>query len=248
VELDAYRSSPSEQQRTSDIFELLPRGRRTILEVGARDGYHTRKLTEIFDEVTALDLKNPGFEIPQVRSIDGNVTNLKFPDRSFDCVLCAEVLEHVSDVDQASREIARVARHEVLIGVPYKQDTRVGRLTCSSCGQRNPSYGHINTFDEYRLQVLFKGLETAAIHRVGSNRDRTNPLSTILMDFAGNPWGTYGQDEACIHCGAIMERPAFRSAPQRAAGRLAHILNRLQQPFIKATGNWIHLLFRRETY
>lgn len=245
VTIETYRSSVAEQERAEDLFQLLPRGRSTILEIGARDGFHTRKLTEIFDTVTALDLRKPKFEFPRVTPIEGDVTQLSFPDRTFDCVLCAEVLEHVPNIERAAREIARVARHEVLIGVPYKQDTRVGRLTCTYCGGVNPPYGHVNTFDEWRLKKLFCDLETIEIHFVGTNRDQTNPFSTLLLDFAGNPWGTYGQDERCLHCEAVMKPPNFRSLPQKIATRLAHILNCFQEPFIKAKGNWIHQLFQR---
>lgn len=247
MDIEIYRGSAGEQQRMQDLLELLPRGRSSILEIGARDGHHTRKLTDIFDTVTALDLKTPQFNVPGVTLMQGDVTALSFPDRSFDCVLCAEVLEHVPDAQRAAQEIARVARYEVLIGVPYKQDTRVGRLTCASCGHINPAFGHVNTFDEDRLQKLFKGWEVVALHRVGTNRYRTNALSTALMDFAGNPWGTYGQDEVCIRCESVLTPPQSRSMPQKIAGRLAHILNRLQQPFMPTTGNWIHLLFRRAT-
>src|SRR5262249_20346926 len=158
-------------------------------EIGSRDGYHTRKLTDVFQQVTALDLSKPPFDIPRVTPVQGDVTCLDFPDRFFDCVLCAEVLEHVPAVEQAAREIARVARHEVLIGVPYKQDTRVGRLSCSSCGKSNPPFGHVNTFDEHRLQELFQGLDPVTTHWVGTNRERTNAISTRLLDYAGNPWG-----------------------------------------------------------
>jgi len=245
LNFETYRNSPTEQLRTADLLDLLPRGRSTILEIGPRDGYHTRQLTEIFEAVTAIDLNKPAFDIPRVIPLAGNVTQLAFPDRSFDCVLCAEVLEHVPNVAKAALEIARVAKHEVLIGVPYRQDIRVARLTCSSCGKVNPAFGHVNTFDEYRLQALFPDFETVAIHWVGSRAMRTNAISTFLMDLAGNPWGTYGQEEGCNHCGAMMQPPASRSLPQRIAGKLAHVLNCLQRPFVKATANWIHLLFRR---
>ena len=237
--------TPLEQRREADLFELLPRGRSSILEIGPRDGHHTRRLTEIFDTVTALDLEKPAFEIPGVTGVKGNVLHLDFTDFSFDCVLCAEVLEHVPDVERAVSEIERVTRHEVLIGVPYKQDIRVGRLTCNSCGKINPPYGHVNTFDEYSLERLFTRFAPVEIRFVGSNRDGTNAFSTFLMDFAGNPWGTYGQGELCIHCRSIIEAPVRRSAPQRLASLVAYLLNRLQQPFIPIRGNWIHLLLRR---
>jgi hypothetical protein len=108
-------------------------------------------------------------------------------------------LEHIPNVVQACREIERVAGHEVIIGVPYKQDTRLGRTTCRSCGGKNPPWGHVNPFDERRLARLFPGLSIKASSFVGSVRSETNPVSTMLMDMAGNPWGTYEQDEPCIY-------------------------------------------------
>ena len=242
---EMYRSSSTEQQRIADLLELLPRGRRSILEIGSRDGYHTRLLTQIFDSVTALDLEKPQFDIPRVVTVEGDVTQLDFPDRFFDSVLCAEVLEHVPNVERAAREITRVARHEVVVGVPYKQDLRVSRLTCDGCGAVNPPFGHVNTFDEHRLRQLFSELNTVATHWVGKNELKTNAVSVRLMDFAGNPWGTYGQEEPCQYCGAIMSPPVRRSLPQKVAGRLAHTINQLQRPFVRATANWIHMLFRR---
>src|SRR5689334_22203261 len=154
MDLQVYRSSQSEVLRANDLFRLLPRGMRSVLEIGARDGHHTRRLAESFESVTALDLEKPSFRIPGVTNVKGDVTALEFPDDSFDCVLCAEVLEHVPAVDRAAREISRVARHEAVIGVPYRQDLRLGRVTCRNCGSVNPPYGHVNSFDECRLASL----------------------------------------------------------------------------------------------
>ena len=190
INSQTYRNSPTERVRTAELLDLLPRGRSTVLEIGARDGYHTRLLTQMFDAVTTIDLSKPLFDIPRVTPLKGNVTQLSFPDRSFDCVLCSEVLEHVHDVEKAAREIARVAKYEVLIGVPYMQDLRMARLTCSECGMVNPPFGHVNTFDADRLTQLFPEFSAEAVHWVGTNKTRTNLISTFLMDFAGNPWGT----------------------------------------------------------
>ena len=98
-----------------------------MLDIGARDGHFSRLLTKYFLSVTALDVILPAFECPRVRRIAGDVTNLPFADASIDCVFCTEVLEHVPDLEKACQEIARVARHEVIIGVPYRQDIRIGR-------------------------------------------------------------------------------------------------------------------------
>src|ERR1041385_1987742 len=133
--------------------------------------------------------------MPRVVTTAGDATKLSFADESFDCVFCAEVLEHIPDVRQACRELARVAKYEVVVGVPYRQDIRIGRTTCRTCGKVNPPWGHLHSFDEHRLTRLFPGLRAVSQSIVGSNGEATNGISTMLMDLAGNPWGTYDQEE-----------------------------------------------------
>jgi SAM-dependent methyltransferase len=246
MDLTAYRATETEKLRTDDLLRLLPRGRRSILEIGSRDGYHTQRLSEVFEAVTALDLEKPDFTIPRVETVRGDVTALRFPDNSFDCVLCAEVLEHVPALERAADEIVRVARHEILIGVPHRQDTRIGRLRCSECGRINPSFGHVNVFDQRALVRLFSKARVAEISYVGERRDRTNAVSAWLTGLAGYPWGTYDQEEPCIHCGSRMRPPGARSLPQKLYSRVAHSIDQLQKPFIRPTGNWIHILFSKQ--
>lgn len=175
----------------------------------------------------------------------GDVTSLQFPDGSFDCALCTEVLEHIPALEQACRELVRVTRHEILIGVPFRQDTRVGRTTCRQCGKVNPPWAHVNTFDEQRLRRLFPGVAMQAKSFVGTNHEATNPVSTMLMDMAGNPWGTYDQDEPCIHCGAALVAPNGRSGLSRIYSAAAIRLDRLQSTFAKPHPNWIHVVFSK---
>ena len=155
-----------------------------MLDVGARDGHFSKILKEFFPSVTATDLQLPAFDVPGIVKLAGDVTKLQFANNSFDCVFCAEVLEHVPQIHQACSELARVARHEIVVGVPYKQDIRVGSTTCSAFGLQNPPWGHVNSFDEKRLMRLFAGLKPISTSFVGSNRERTNILSMALMDVA----------------------------------------------------------------
>lgn len=245
IDVEKYRQSPSEQARIADLFRIMPRGRTSVLEIGARDGYLSRPLAEHFEHVTALDLAKPGFELPRVTTVAGNATNLQFPNESFDCVLCAEVLEHIPALEQACRELARVTRHELIVGVPYRQDTRYGRTTCRACGKINPPFAHVNTFDEQRLAKLFPELTIQTKSFVGSTREGTNAVSAMLMDLAGNPWGTYVQDEPCIHCGAELVAPQ-RSFLSKVYSGLAVRLDRLQMSIAKPHAIWIHVVFSKD--
>ncbi len=240
-----YRTSDAERARTADLVRIVPKNRRSVLDVGARDGFFSALLGEYFAEVTALDLRMPQFDIPGVVKAQGDVTHLEFPDDAFDAVFCAEVLEHVPQLEQACHEIARVTRHEAVIGVPYRQDIRSNRTTCRSCGRVSPGWGHVNSFNETKLQRLFDPLKPVSISFIGSSNDCTNALSVALMDFAGNPWGTYDQEEPCIHCGAKLTPPGKRSFTQRLVSAAAHELNMVQSKLSRPHANWIHVVFRK---
>ena len=249
VDISAYRASESEQSRITDLSALMPDTGECALDIGARDGYLTKKLAERFDSVVALDLEQPDIDYPRILPVKGDATCLDFPDNHFDVVLCAEVLEHIPSpgLEQACAEIARVARGAVIIGVPFRQDIRSGRTTCQVCYRPNPPWGHVNNFDEKRLRELFSGLSWVRSSFVGMSLARTNRLSALLLDYAGNPFGTYEQDECCVHCRQPIGLPQTRSLLQRIATRLAFTLNTVQRPFVKPHPNWIHVLFLKST-
>jgi len=247
LNLQEYRQRPLEKARISDLMAIVPKGRQSVLEIGARDGHLSRLLTQYFPSVTALDLQKPSFNIAGVTPVQGDVTALHYPDNSFDVVFCTEVLEHIPRrlLGSACQELARVARYEIVVGVPYRQDIRVGRTQCLSCGKANPPWGHVNSFDEARLRELFPGLAVASTTFVGTRKEGTNFLATFLMDLGGNPWGTYEQEESCIHCGKKLIRPAERSILRKAFAAAGHRLERAHHHFLTPTRNWIHLVFSK---
>ena len=248
VDYVKYRESPLERERVRDLLSVLPRGRSTVLDIGCRDGYLERLLVERFDWVTALDLARPEIDHSRVIPVQGDVTDLRFADNSFDVVCCLEVLEHIppARLRKACTEIARVARHEAVIGVPYRQDLRIGRTTCRRCGAKNPPWAHVNQFDERRLRDLFAGMECAGFTYVGESRNKTNRLAALLMDWGGNPWGSYNQEEPCIRCGAALEAPSRRSTAGRACAAAAARINRAHARLAKPSAIWIHAVFRKK--
>jgi SAM-dependent methyltransferase len=246
IDLEQYRETDQERSRAADLIRILPRGGSSVLDLGARDGHFSKILTQFFSKVTALDLETPSFEHPGVIKVAGDITHLEFPDNSFECVFCTEVLEHIPKLQQACDEIRRVAKHDIVIGVPYRQDIRVGRTTCSSCGKINPPWGHVNSFDEGRLARLFSGMRVISVSYVGTTQATTNRLSTFLMDLAGNPWGTYDQEEPCIHCGAKLSWGGSRSMLQKVCSALAARINWAQGLWTKPRAAWIHIVFRKD--
>ena len=248
MDLTNYRKSEAETARISDLISLLPGLGGSVLDVGAREGFISKLLLDHFAMVTALDLSQPDIGHERIRCVKGDVTALEFADGSFDLIFCTEVLEHLPTplLAKACSELSRVSKDYLLIGVPYKQDIRVGRTTCGSCGKANPPYGHVNSFDEHQLLGLFPGFAVARTSFVGETASRTNSLSCILMDMAGNPYGTYSQEEPCIYCGETLTGPQVRRLWQKVLTKFAYWGTETQNLFASSHPSWIHLLLRRQ--
>jgi ubiquinone/menaquinone biosynthesis C-methylase UbiE len=99
------------------VLESKPQ---TVLEAGLGHGLVAQYLRDQGVVVTTLDID------PNLKSdIVGSITAIPLPDNSADCVLAAEVLEHIpfSEVPTALRELRRVARSRVVISVPDSRHT-----------------------------------------------------------------------------------------------------------------------------
>jgi ubiquinone/menaquinone biosynthesis C-methylase UbiE len=247
MNLEHYRQSANEQLRVAKLMGLIPHKGANALDAGARDGFLSVKLADYFDTVTAIDLELPNIAHERVRPQIGDMTQLEFKDNAFDLVLCAEVLEHIPTalLAKACHELSRVAKEYLIIGVPYNQDLRMARTTCYSCHQTNPPWGHVNKFDAALLKNLFQDMEIEKTEYIGTSTARTNALSTLLMDWAGNPYGTYSQDEACVHCNKKLQLPPERNLMQKVFTKLAIYINNIQQLCVGEQANWIHILFKK---
>ncbi len=97
---------------------------RRVLEVGCGEGRLAHHLVtearrpEVFDACDlALGKIAEGLD-PLIRFREASVYDLPFPDRSYDLVVCCEVLEHLDDPARGLREIARVTRRFALLSTP----------------------------------------------------------------------------------------------------------------------------------
>lgn len=96
------------------VADAVPHGGR-VLEIGPGAGHTTWLLRQWGLEVTTLD-----FDAAVSPDIVGDVTKIPCDGKSFDCVIAAEVLEHIPfiEFDKALSELKRVCRGQVIITLP----------------------------------------------------------------------------------------------------------------------------------
>lgn len=106
------------------LAHLQPRRGESLLEVGCGTGYFTRTLAAGLDgRVTGVDISPE--RVAYARGRDGgrasyalaDACTLPFPNASFDLVMSITALCFIADEVQALREMLRVARRRVVIGL-----------------------------------------------------------------------------------------------------------------------------------
>lgn len=128
----SYELDPAYKRRARIIFENLDiKGGEKILDVGCGRGFYLKAVSQLFPRalVTGLDINKNYLEKAKeflgnrkVKLVIGSATELPFNDKSFDRIICSELLEHIKDDRKAIAEIHRVLKPDgiALITVPNK--------------------------------------------------------------------------------------------------------------------------------
>jgi SAM-dependent methyltransferase len=120
-------------EEKTEFFELT--GIR-MLHVAAEPCFEERFRRQIGEGYLTADLRLPA-------DVKMDVTEIQFPDNSFDIVYCSHVLEHVPDDRRAMREMCRVLKPEgwAIILVPITVDETIEDLTITDPQERLRLYG-----------------------------------------------------------------------------------------------------------
>jgi ubiquinone/menaquinone biosynthesis C-methylase UbiE len=102
----------------------------SLLDVGGAEGYTAALARSIFDvKVRSADLSGEACkrakEIFDVNGEPVDVQQLPYRQDAFDVVVCSETLEHVSDIQGATRELLRVCNKALVITVPREPKQHV---------------------------------------------------------------------------------------------------------------------------
>lgn len=145
-----------ESRRIACILSVLERITCTggIIDVGCGDGVLLWHLRNTGALQVGADLSLTRLHRSQSRCrallVQAEATQLPFPDRTFDLVICTDVLEHLSTMEKAISELARICTTEghILISVPC---CNVYRLATGRKGYISP-YTHLREFSYFDVR------------------------------------------------------------------------------------------------
>jgi ubiquinone/menaquinone biosynthesis C-methylase UbiE len=135
------------------------------LDIGCGEGHLIEhlKLQRLVGRYVGVDLNPEKVNYaatyhPVCKYLVADVGSLAFKSNTFDCILAAEMLEHLPNPGQALREIKRVAKPGAyfIISVPYEPFFRWGNLLRGKYwnrGGRTPSHMNFWTRSEFKKML-----------------------------------------------------------------------------------------------
>lgn len=163
----------------NDILRLIPNGAKRILDVGCGNGALGKELKKMRMEVVGIEMDAGAFEEAKVNldnALLGDVEkiSLPFPEGYFDCIIFADILEHLHEPKTALERYRRYLNNDgcVISSIPnvryYKVIIRLlkGAWDYADAGPLDKS--HLRFFTLINIKEMFEaaGYE---IERVGRN-------------------------------------------------------------------------------
>jgi len=177
-----YLKIPVERERIQEIINVIPSDVQSVLDAGCGNGAFGNVLIDAFpnrfNRVMGLDASKEALKYVKTEKINGTITNLPFEDKSFDLVICLEVLEHLPQADfkKGILEFQRVSKKYIIITVPNSQDLESSLVICPKCHCRfNPNF-HMRSFNENSLHNLFRDFKPVEIKEIGPVKYHYVPL------------------------------------------------------------------------
>jgi hypothetical protein len=140
----------------------------SLVDIGGAEGYKAALVRDVFGtDVYSCDLSAAACRRAKaIFDVDGesvDIHALPFADGQFDVVLCSETLEHVARIEDATRELLRVARKAVVITVPHEPIEVVEQ----NIRDKVP-HGHIHALDPHSFDFAAPVAKRIIVRRLQS--------------------------------------------------------------------------------
>ena len=175
--------------------DLFDGSAKQVLHVAPEECFAQRFKNVLGDGYTTADLMNPKAMVKM------DITDIQYPDDSFDVVYCSHVLEHVPDDRKAMCEFNRVLKTDgwAILLVPIQADETFEDPSITSPEERRQAFGqadHVRIYGpDYvdRLRGAGFNVEVIKVDDIVEDADR------VRLGLAGDP----GEIFFCTKAGGV---------------------------------------------
>ena len=193
--------TPGQEETVRKINELLERmSIETLLDVGCGNGFLVNSLPHSI-KATGLDISEEALKYVKVDKKVGSIDNIPFDDQSFDVVVCSDVLEHMTNdmFLRAIKEIERVAKKNIILVFPYREDLDYSRAKCVNCGCHFHINWHLRSMDMDIIQRNIKGFRVKKAMYAGEEWPASlGIMNEVEKAVDGNY--SFWENAVCPHC------------------------------------------------
>jgi ubiquinone/menaquinone biosynthesis C-methylase UbiE len=180
----------SERRLREYITSLVPTNVDTMLDVGCGSAWVAKTFLSKGKIVYSLDASstNPAKALTRYPSdmhfgVAADAFSLPFADNSFDCIIAAEIIEHVSEPEKFVHELHRVVKPGgmLIISTPYKEVLKYA--LCIHCNQKTPLNSHLHSFDEAKLSSYHPSKAGSPSWRAFNNKLLLFARTHVILKF-----------------------------------------------------------------
>lgn len=197
IAFDEWRWEGKSQKavyRHTAALSLIEVNTQSVLDVGCGDGLflglvHTRLSDSVLRGIdwspTAIEMakdRTPGAEF---KLLDATSSRLPFEDKEFDVVVALDVLEHTYKPEELLRELARVARTSVIVGVPNFSSlpARIQTFWGKVPENNTPEKGHVYWFNYFVLKNMAVKLSLRITRLEMNHQGMSMPVIATVIAF-----------------------------------------------------------------
>lgn len=146
------------------ILEKISKNDEMILDVGCGSAWLAEEMVKRNKKIVSLDISliNTRKALDRIPSEDhaavvADVFNLPFGENTFDCVVASEIMEHLYDPLLFVQRLIRIVKPggKLIVSTPYNEV--IEYYLCIHCNKPTPKNAHLHSFDEKKMNDIFKG-------------------------------------------------------------------------------------------
>ena len=207
-----YQLTENEREKIEFIMKSIPNDVATICDVGSGIGKVSNRLVMSYD-VVAIDRSLIGLKkVKVLKKAIGDLQYLPISDRSFDMVLCTEVLEHIGNHEEfrsVLKDLERVSKKYILITNPANDDPGYYIVRCNHCGATFHPSQHVRYFSKETYNSLFPQYRLLALKETGRRYIGVKALINLALFFS-NWTGDAYEGMVCLVCGNPIRCISYR--------------------------------------